>query len=68
MNAAAVALYPRYSVPASTTNPAVSTTRRLFQVLCWRKGQGSRVHNHARSHGFVTVLQGRVEETRWVLR
>lgn len=34
------------------------------QVLCWRKGQGSRVHNHARSHGWVTVLGGRVEEIR----
>ncbi|PSC70679.1 cysteine dioxygenase isoform B [Micractinium conductrix] len=35
-------------------------------VLCWRPGQGSRVHNHADSHGWVTVLAGRVEEARYI--
>ncbi|PRW56943.1 peroxisome biogenesis 1 isoform X1 [Chlorella sorokiniana] len=34
-------------------------------VLCWAPGQGSRIHNHGDSHGWVTVLRGRVEETRY---
>lgn len=28
-----------------------------LMVICWRYGQGSRVHNHAESHCWLTVLQ-----------
>ncbi|MEW5305980.1 MAG: hypothetical protein WDW38_009909 [Sanguina aurantia] len=31
-------------------------------VLCWKKGQGSRVHNHAQSHCWLHVMQGTMVE------
>ena len=34
------------------------------QVLCWAPGQGSRIHNHGDSHGWVTVVRGRVRGFR----
>lgn len=36
-----------------------------LMVICWKHGQGSRVHNHADSHGWVTVLEGMVTEDRY---
>lgn len=30
----------------------------LYQVLCWKAGQASRIHNHAGSNCWMGVLQG----------
>jgi hypothetical protein len=32
------------------------------QLICWKSGQYSRVHNHASSHCWLTLLSGEVEE------
>lgn len=34
-------------------------------LICWGKGQQSRVHNHANSHCWLNVLSGGVEELRY---
>ncbi|KAI8476358.1 MAG: RmlC-like cupin domain-containing protein [Monoraphidium minutum] len=34
-------------------------------VLCWRRGQGSRVHDHAGSHCYLVPLSGAMEESRF---
>ncbi|KAI7837288.1 hypothetical protein COHA_008902 [Chlorella ohadii] len=34
-------------------------------LICWKKGQASRVHNHAQSHCWLNVLSGGVEELRF---
>lgn len=36
-----------------------------LMVICWRYGQGSRVHNHAESHCWLSVLQGCVHELQY---
>ncbi|KAL6752057.1 RmlC-like cupin domain-containing protein [Haematococcus lacustris] len=33
-----------------------------LMLICWSPGQASRVHNHASSHCWLTVLEGQVEE------
>jgi hypothetical protein len=35
---------------------------RTSQLICWKSGQYSRVHNHASSHCWLTLLSGEVEE------
>ena len=52
--------------PPQVRNLVAATDAFELLVLCWRPGQGSRVHNHERSHGLVTPLRGRVEEIRCV--
>lgn len=37
-----------------------------LMVLCWKKGQGSRVHNHAESHGWLMPLAGTMEESKFL--
>jgi len=32
-------------------------------VLCWKKGQASKIHNHAGSHCWMGVVQGHLNET-----
>ncbi|PNH12658.1 Cysteine dioxygenase type 1, partial [Tetrabaena socialis] len=34
-------------------------------VLCWKPGQASRVHNHADSHCWLAVLDGKVHEQQY---
>ncbi|KAL4442132.1 hypothetical protein ABPG77_011393 [Micractinium sp. CCAP 211/92] len=34
-------------------------------LICWKKGQASRIHNHAQSHCWLNVLSGGVEELRF---
>jgi cysteine dioxygenase len=34
-------------------------------LICWGPGQNSAAHNHARSHCWLTVLDGAVEELRY---
>ncbi|EFN58340.1 hypothetical protein CHLNCDRAFT_142389 [Chlorella variabilis] len=34
-------------------------------LICWGRGQQSRVHNHANSHCWLNVLSGEVEELRY---
>lgn len=34
-------------------------------VLCWGEGQGSSIHDHADSHCFLKVLDGRLKETQF---
>ncbi|GBF96262.1 cysteine dioxygenase [Raphidocelis subcapitata] len=36
-----------------------------LMILCWQKGQGSRVHNHADSHGWLTPLYGEMVEHQY---
>ncbi|PSC69833.1 cysteine dioxygenase [Micractinium conductrix] len=36
-----------------------------MMLICWKKGQASRVHNHGSSHCYLTVLSGGVEELRF---
>lgn len=36
-----------------------------LMVICWKKGQGSRVHNHAGSHCWLTTLQGCMSELQY---
>jgi hypothetical protein len=45
---------PSIHAPPFLVNPIPST----FKILCWKKGQASRVHNHATSHGWLTPLSG----------
>ena len=33
-----------------------------MQLICWKKGQASRIHNHAQSHCWLSVLSEGVEE------
>lgn len=35
------------------------------QLIAWKKGQVSRIHNHGQSHCWLTVLGGGVEELRF---
>lgn len=35
-------------------------------AVCWRQGQHTPIHNHGRSQCCVRVLQGRLEEQRYV--
>lgn len=37
------------------------------QLLCWRSGEGSGIHDHGRSSCAVRVLHGRATEVRYVL-
>ncbi|KAL4452228.1 hypothetical protein ABPG75_007890 [Micractinium tetrahymenae] len=62
---AAAAPYLNFNDTHYTRNLVAENEDFELMVLCWGKGQGSRVHNHARSHGWVTALAGRVEETRY---
>lgn len=34
-------------------------------ALCWGKGQGAPVHDHAKSQCVMKMLQGSLEETRY---
>jgi cysteine dioxygenase len=34
-------------------------------LICWGRGQHSRVHNHGNSHCWLNVLSGGVEELRF---
>lgn len=36
-----------------------------MMLICWKKGQASRIHNHAQSHCWLSVLAGGVEELRY---
>ena len=38
-----------------------------LMVLCWQRGQGSRVHNHADSHCWVACARGPIAEERYVV-
>eukprot|EP00887_Chlorella_sp_A99_P008067 scaffold12.g8067.t1 len=44
-----------------------STCDFELMVICWAPGQASRVHNHASSHCWYTVLSGEVHEDRYLL-
>ena len=37
-----------------------------LMLICWETGQGSRVHDHADSHCWLTALDGTVEELRYI--
>lgn len=34
-----------------------------LMILCWGEGMGSSIHDHANSHCFVKVLDGKLKET-----
>lgn len=36
-----------------------------MMLLCWNEGQGSSIHDHANSHCFMKVIQGRIVETQY---
>jgi len=38
-----------------------------LMVLCWRSGQGSRIHNHQDSHCFMSILNGQMTEHLYML-
>lgn len=56
--------WPLRTAPSTKQNTQTKKCRECkgcavcVQVICWRYGQGSRVHNHADSHCWLTVLQG----------
>jgi len=37
-----------------------------LMLICWQPGQGSHVHNHGQSHCWMTLMDGSVEELRFV--
>eukprot|EP01111_Echinosteliopsis_oligospora_P017996 TRINITY_DN801_c0_g1_i1.p1 TRINITY_DN801_c0_g1~~TRINITY_DN801_c0_g1_i1.p1 ORF type:complete len:212 (+),score=49.87 TRINITY_DN801_c0_g1_i1:53-637(+) len=39
-----------------------------LMVLCWKEGQGSRIHSHTDSNCWMAVLDGLTEETRYVVK
>lgn len=47
----------------SAANPRPCAMPR--SLICWGRGQQSRVHNHANSHCWLNVLSGEVEELRY---
>ncbi|KAH7728967.1 Protein CDO-1 [Aphelenchoides avenae] len=53
--------------PDKYTRNLVDTGNGKYNILllCWGPGIGSRIHDHADSHCFVKVLQGKLEETRY---
>ena len=48
----------------ATTRPAPAPLAPP-QLIAWKKGQVSRIHNHGDSHCWLTVLGGAVEELRY---
>ena len=51
--------------PAHHRCLALALASALVQVLCWKPGQVSRVHNHGTSHCFLGVLDGQMREVQY---
>jgi len=45
-----------------TRNLVFSNEHFELMVICWKSGQGSRIHNHADSHCWMTILHGQMVE------
>ena len=48
-----------------TPSCSLARSLSLLQLICWKKGQASRIHNHAQSHCWLSVLSGGVEELQF---
>jgi len=48
-----------------TRNLVYHNDKFELMVLCWSKGQGSRIHSHTNSHCWMATLSGHAEETRY---
>ena len=53
------------SAPHSLSRCHCPCRRLLPQLICWKRGQASRVHNHGSSNCWLSVLSGGVEELRF---
>jgi len=49
-----------------TRNLVHATDKFELIVLCWKKGQGSRIHSHTNSHCWMSTLDGKIEEFRYL--
>jgi cysteine dioxygenase len=45
-----------------TRNLVFANEHYELMVICWKSGQGSRIHNHANSHCWMTILHGQMIE------
>ncbi|MDG2526461.1 cysteine dioxygenase family protein [Stenotrophomonas sp. HITSZ_GD] len=61
-----IAAFCQYGEDGYRRNALDVTDEHELVAICWRPGQASPVHNHGRSQCCVRVLQGALEECRFV--
>jgi cysteine dioxygenase len=54
--------YEMFSDLHYTRNLVHANEHYELMVICWKSGQGSRIHNHAQSHCWMTILHGHMIE------
>jgi len=61
-----IAAFCQYGEDAYQRNPIDRNARHELVAICWRHGQATPIHNHGQSQCCVRVLQGAIEEQRYV--
>ncbi len=61
-----IAAFCQYGEAGYQRNTLDATSAHELVAICWRDGQASPVHNHGTSQCCVRVLQGALEECRYV--
>jgi cysteine dioxygenase len=61
-----IAPFCQYGDDAYQRNPIERNERHELVAICWRHGQATPIHNHGQSQCCVRVLQGTIEEQRYV--
>ncbi|HYG05028.1 MAG TPA: cysteine dioxygenase family protein [Stenotrophomonas sp.] len=61
-----ISAFCQFGDDAYQRNPIDRNEHHELVAICWRHGQASPVHNHGRSQCCVRVLEGAIEEQRYV--
>lgn len=61
-----IAAFCHYGEDAYQRNPIERNEHHELVAICWRHGQATPIHNHGQSQCCVRVLQGAIEEQRYV--
>ena len=66
IDVADIAAFCQYGDDGYQRNPIDRNEHHELVAICWRPGQATPVHNHGQSQCCVRVLQGAIEEQRYV--